>query len=530
MKMPKQITLENPKVNNLVQRIEAGEVKVPPLQRPFVWKQDQIIALLESIYNEYPIGSILWWETNETLASERNIAGFKLPQKPESHPFYYVLDGQQRLSSLYGVFCTDRTVDATDDEYKVDHNIFDIYFDCNNKKFVPAGNKQNGETYLELKALFDPAKYAEALMAAPVAARAIISELYNKFTNYEVPIIITKKRDFSEVGMIFERVNNTGTRLDLFDLMVALTWTTDFHLQNEFKEIHTILQKKNFDEIKKKVLLQCLSVILKESCKTKVITSLKGQDIRDNIGILKESLKKTIDFLSTELKIGSREVLPHAHQVVPLCYLFAKLTMPNPDQIKAIKQWFWKTSFSTRYSSGTDSSVDEDVMYFKDLIENNNVHCFEDLKHAVTPEILKTTKFLRSNPFSRAFVVLLGNKVPLNLTNASCVDVGEAISSFNQKEYHHVFPVAFLDKKGVSSEKINSLCNFCLLPADSNKLILDKAPSEYFDKIIPKNKYKDILQSNLLPITKDIYSNDDYEKFLDERSQKILEFIEEQLI
>jgi len=528
--MPKQITLENPKVNNLVKRIEAGEVKIPPLQRPFVWEQDQIIELLESIYKEYPIGSILWWETNETLPSERNIAGFKLPQKPDSHPFYYVLDGQQRLSSLYGVFCTDRTVDEVEDEYKVDYNIFDIYFDCTEKKFVAALNRETGKTYVELKALFDPARYAEALMAAPAAARTAISELYERFTNYEVPIIITKKRDFSEVGMIFERVNNTGTRLDLFDLMVAVTWTKDFHLQKEFKDIHQVLKKKNFEGIKNKVLLQGLSAILSESCKTTAITALKGENIRDNIDALKESLKKTIDYLSTQLKVKSRAVLPHAHQIVPLCYFFSKVNTPTVEQVKAINKWFWKTSFSTRYSAGTDKNVDEDIGLFKDLIENNNYNCFDNLKYAVTSEQLRNTRLMKSNPFSRAFIVLLANKTPLNLTNGSVVDTGVALSAFNQKEYHHVFPEAFLERKGVESEKISSLCNFCLLPADSNKLVSDKAPSDYFQTIIPKGKYKEILETNLLPIKADIYKKDDYDSFLLERSEKIIDYIDELLV
>jgi hypothetical protein len=528
--MPKQITLENPKINNLVTRIAAGEVKIPPLQRPFVWKVSQIIELLESIYNDYPIGSILWWETNEKLPSERNIAGFKLPEKPESHPFYYVLDGQQRLSSLYGVFCDERTLGDCGDEYKVDPSIFEIFFDCGEKRFVHLADKIDGTIYFEMKALFDPSKYADALVKASDPNKRIITDLYNKFTNYEIPIVVTKKRELEEVGIIFERVNNTGTKLDLFDLMVALTWTTDFHLQNEFKDIQSFLKKKNFDGIKNKVLLQCISVMLRESCKTKVITSLKGAEIRDNIAALKESLKKTIDFLSTELKIGSREVLPHAHQVVPLCYLYSKVTTPSADQINAMKKWFWKTSFSTRYSAGTDKNVDEDVILFKKLVEDNELACFDDLKHAVTMEVLKTTKFLRSNPFSRAFVVLLANKAPLNLTNGSSVDVGIALSSFNQKEYHHVFPDAHLERTGVSRDKINSLCNFCLLPADANKIISDIAPSEYFTKIIPKAKYKDILQSNLLPLTQEIYSKNEYDKFLDERSQKILESIEEQLL
>lgn len=529
--MPKQITLENPKVNNLVKRIEAGEVKIPPLQRPFVWEQNQIIDLLESIYKEYPIGSILWWETSETLPAERNIAGFKLPQRPESHPFYYVLDGQQRLSSLYGVFCTDRTVDETEEEeYKVDHSIFDIYFDCDEKKFVSVENKQVGKTYVALKALFDPAKYAEALMAAPSAVRTVISNLYEKFTNYEVPIVVTKKRDFSEVGMIFERVNNTGTRLDLFDLMVAVTWTPDFHLQKEFKGIHEILKKKNFDGIKDKVILQSLSAILLESCRTAVITTLKGQVIRDNIGVLKESLKKAIDYLSTQLKVKSRAVLPHAHQVVPLCYFFSKINTPTAEQVKVINKWFWKTSFSNRYSAGTDKNVDEDISLFKDLVENDNHGCFDSLKYAVTSEQLRNTRLMKSNPFSRAFIVLLANKAPKNLVNGSIVDTGIALSAFNKKEYHHIFPEAFLERKHVDSEKIGTLCNFCLLPADSNKLVSDKAPSDYFQTLVPKSSYKDILESNLLPIKVDIYKKDDYEDFLIERSKKIIDFLDELLV
>ena len=360
--------------------------------------------------------------------------------------------------------------------------------------------------------------------------KKIITDLYDKFTNYEIPIVITKKREIEEVGIIFERVNNTGTKLDLFDLMVAITWTPDFHLQNEFKEIHDILKSNNFDGVKDKILLQCISIILTESCRAKVITSLKAEDVRTNISTLKESLKKTIDYLFTQLKVGSREVLPHAHQIIPLSYFFYKVTTPTSDHIRSINKWFWKTSFSTRYSSGTDKSVDEDIQSFKDLINNNNLSSFDKLKYAVTEEQLRNTKFLKSNPFSRAFVVLLGNKAPLNLTNGSNIDIGVALSSFNRKEYHHVFPEAFLKSKGTDNDKINSLCNFCLLPADSNKLISDTAPADYFQNIVPDNQYKTILDTNLLPIKKDIYSKNDYELFLNERSKKIIEYIEEQLI
>src|SRR3989344_1335682 len=108
--MTQEIKTNSVKIDRLITQIAEGEVKVPPLQRPFVWKIDQIIKLLESIYNDYPIGSILLWETHENLPAQRNIAGFKIPDKEPEYPHYYVLDGQQRLSALYGVFCTNRDV------------------------------------------------------------------------------------------------------------------------------------------------------------------------------------------------------------------------------------------------------------------------------------------------------------------------------------------------------------------------------------------------------------------------------------
>lgn len=420
--MAKELSFLNPKINNLVRQIESGEIKIPPLQRPFVWKIEQIIALLESIYNDYPIGSILWWETSEKLPYERNIAGFKLPSKPETHPFYYVLDGQQRLSSLYGVFCTNRITENISVEYAVDVNIFDIFFDLDEKRFYHKKNLDESKKYLALKSLFNTNEYSNALIKATEQDRKTIEDLYVKFTNYEMPIIVTKKRELEEVGIIFERVNNTGTKLDLFDLMVALTWTKTFHLQKEFNEIHDILKKKHFEGIKNKVILQCLSSITKESSGVKVITSLKGADVRSNTAKLKESLKNAVDYLSTELSVKSIQLLPHAHQIVPLCYVFSKIKRPTAKQKKAINQWFWKTSFSERFSESTDTHIDEDILNFKKLIEKDDENIFKTLKYSTTQEQLLDTKFLKSNPYSRAFIVLLANQQPLDLINGVKVD------------------------------------------------------------------------------------------------------------
>lgn len=527
--MAKELDQKSPKIDRLISQIESGEIKIPPLQRPFVWKKEQVIELLESIYRDYPIGSILLWETNDPLPAQRNVAGFCIPDKEPSYPFYYVLDGQQRLSSLYGVFCKDRTVDSDQEDYSIDREVFDIFFDLERQVFVHADDCQNGRSYLDLKTLFDTSSFWKALEPLSEEERKEAVQLQSKFSNYEVPEIITKKRELQEVGNIFERVNNTGTRLDLFDLMVAVTWAKDFHLRTEFSRVQSALDRKHFKGVKEKVLLQCLAGIIGKSSKTRVITSLNAQTVRDNLPKLEESLKKAVDFLSTELSVKSIQLLPHIHQIVPLTYFFSRVNIPNQKQKKIIKQWFWKTSFSKRYSASTDTHIDEDIASF-DAVLDGGVDAFKKLSYSVTADQLRETKFLRSSPYSRAFVVLLASSHPKNLVNGANVDTGEALPCFNQREYHHIFPRAFLSRSGSDLDNINSICNFCILPADSNKVISDKAPSEYFESIIPQEEIQEILESNLMPVKWALYKKDDYGSFLEERARKIIDYLDAQLV
>jgi uncharacterized protein with ParB-like and HNH nuclease domain len=89
-----KITPSNPRIASLLGDITKGNIKIPVFQREFVWTDDQIMSLIDSIYRGYPVGSILLWSTRERLKHERNIGGFRLPETPEDYPVQYVLDGQ----------------------------------------------------------------------------------------------------------------------------------------------------------------------------------------------------------------------------------------------------------------------------------------------------------------------------------------------------------------------------------------------------------------------------------------------------
>lgn len=87
--------------NNLISNIEQGQIKIPQFQRKFVWSIEETAGLIDSILKGYPIGTFIIWETNDRLRSVRNIGNFQFPDTPDGNTVQYVLDGQQRMTSLY---------------------------------------------------------------------------------------------------------------------------------------------------------------------------------------------------------------------------------------------------------------------------------------------------------------------------------------------------------------------------------------------------------------------------------------------
>jgi hypothetical protein len=102
------VTAKDPKptperIEQLAQRVLMGDIVLPEFQRPFVWKRKQIIELVDSIFRNYPIGSMLVWESTQELASKRTIADLEVGERSKTYPVNYLLDGQQRLSTICGV-------------------------------------------------------------------------------------------------------------------------------------------------------------------------------------------------------------------------------------------------------------------------------------------------------------------------------------------------------------------------------------------------------------------------------------------
>ncbi|MDB5157105.1 MAG: hypothetical protein JWR50_1812, partial [Mucilaginibacter sp.] len=226
----------------------------------------------------------------------------------------------------------------------------------------------------------------------------------------------------------------------------------------------------------------------------------------------------------TQFNANSEDFLPKAQQLVALTYLFSKKNALNSHQTKVVQNWFWRTSFSDRYTFSTDAKMDEDISFIDELL-SDNFDAINKYKSEISEQILIRQPFSKSNPMVRAILLLLSKSNPLDLTNGHVIDTGSALSNYNKKEYHHIFPNAYLKRLGRKTSEINSICNFCFLPANSNKIISNKKPSDYFFNIIPNDIMESILDSNLIPRRMAIYENDNYDTFLEERANLILQKI-----
>ena len=107
--------METLTIRKIVEQVQRGQIRIPAFQRGFVWEPDRVAFLIDSIYKSYPYGALLFWRTNETLTVERKLGPFELPEPEADYPLDYVLDGQQRVTSMYATCQTAEDIGQSED-------------------------------------------------------------------------------------------------------------------------------------------------------------------------------------------------------------------------------------------------------------------------------------------------------------------------------------------------------------------------------------------------------------------------------
>ncbi len=508
-----------PLLRDLITGVRKGERKIPKFQRRFVWSDEQALNLLDSIASNYPVGSLLLWRTHSKLAAERNLGDFLLPKTDDMSPTDYVLDGQQRLTVIYSCLGAFETEPG-----------FQSVYDLVNERFIQRSEYQS--QHFPLRILFDTTKllnFRSSLVSHPQAGelQMRLDQVLEVLTNYRVPVVTLKDLTVEEVCPIFERINSSGTRLSTYDLMVAATWSNEFDLNDEAGRIADSLKPKGFGDIDGDTVLKCMAAVLHCGIKREQVLSLRKlsrTDMDALVDRVQEALLKAVDLLSTEFRVYSWDFLPYEAVAVVLTYVFARQKALDPEQVRRVRRWFWRSAFSGRYRGASDTFISRDLEAIDRYVITGD-EPDPSFGEPPTADQLPKAVFRSNNSRSRAFVLLLALQSPRNLTNGSAIDVSEALSIFNKKEFHHVYPKAFLERIG-TVEEVNTLSNICMLSASENRSVSDESAQEYLPRLRELHRFEAsaIFASNLLPDPASYdYAHLPYEDFLALRSHMIHE-------
>ena len=535
--MNQQPKPDSKKYTDLIYEIQKGQIKIPKFQRDFVWSIDKTAKLLDSILKGYPIGTFILWETNERLNDIKNIGNLELPPVPDGTKVQYVLDGQQRITSLYAAFLG-ATIQKEGEKKTTDYGgiYIDLEGDINdNDQQIIIADQPKGE-FITLNEILNLEANLPQIIEQYKEHNTTILSYARTFSSYDFSTVVLRKEDIDSAIEVFTRINTGGQTLTLFEIMSAKTYDEDqgFDMQSKFQKLLKELESTKYDTISPSIILNVLSLILSRNkeCKRKVVLQLEKQSIIDIWDDVISALKESIDYFRSVYRIPVSTLLPYDALLVPFTYFFYRnKEKPQGKQIKYLEEFFWRISLSYRYSSSTESKLAQDIKRIDNILKIVRPS-YDDLKVFLdSPEDLIETSFSAGNSYCKAVLCLLAYYEPKDFRNNGKVLLDNSwLKMANSKNYHHFFPKSYLKKQGVGNE--NSIVNITLVGADLNKhKIRAKAPSVYIQEFLDENEsLPTSIHSHLI---EDIDSygihSDDYKVFLEKRSKSIYDALRKRI-
>ncbi|MEW1611535.1 MULTISPECIES: DUF262 domain-containing protein [unclassified Streptomyces] len=504
-------------ISSLAQRVLSGDIVLPKFQRAFVWTPQQILYLLDSVRRNYPIGSLLMWRTTAKLASGHEIAGLDTVTQHEGAHVHYVLDGQQRLASLVGALHGSGPS-------------WSIAYDLEREEFLhlteeaPTGPHIVPVRHLtSVGAMLSWIRQENPNGELQLRAQALSEQL----AHYQVPIVTLLDVSEEDSARIFERINSTGTSMDIVDLIRAGTWSEDFDLKDEIEQLLQVLDAKKYGRVDAKTMLRTIAAAAGFGFSTKSIHELRGidrQQLQAAVADAGKAAARAVDFLSTQICTPQAEALPYYNQFAVLVELFRQLPKPKAAQYDAVTRWFWLTASGEYFRGWRESQMGPDLTAVTEFAAGRST----EIETGAAPprsNLWQRSQFSRQNAPSKLLVLLMSYEKPLDLNTGRVIDVADALSWQNGKQFHHFFPRAYLKKQGVQGGQDNVCGNLIMLSAITNNWISDRRPSAYLKDLADWNG-EEVLRERLRTclIEEDAYQAalcDDYDGFLRARSETL---------
>jgi uncharacterized protein with ParB-like and HNH nuclease domain len=550
--------------------------QIPTFQREVVWEKENVKKLWDSIYKFYPLGSILIWKTDLRLQNHRQVGGHQITDPNFTRTEYqYILDGQQRttslLTSLYGgtiekrpdfdptiyVDLTVQSDDETDDvSYRSRFLFWDEIDDKNGeiRQKVPKKKKYDAGLIVKLIDIKNDFGAVERhLVESPDGdykdydhpARQELRRLKNILDNYRISFIEVKGIQVAEVCQIFERINQAGKPLNIFDIVVAKTFkpkTKDdsgFYLRDLIDNFRSVNQSE-FLGINDLDYLQTLAVLI--SCNLngsgvhnitdKYLNEIKTEHILTIWEDAKRAILKTFDFFENHLHLKTPYLIPFRYFYFTFANYFFNNSDPNYD---FLKQYFWYYSFHNDDLLSNTTHLFQHVSF---LDQERQKKPYQFGRFLLDKEKLRSSSYNSKARLSRAILALYASNQPKDWYHCDReVLVQNYFFSTDNPNLHHVFPTNsdyVLNNEHNNKLNNNSLMNIVYITQITNINITNRNPLEYILDY-DKPEFESIMPSHLLP--KEILEwartnempNNALDIFIEKRVERVIECLKYKL-
>lgn len=565
-------------LSGLLHYIEIGDIGLPDIQRPFVWPNTKVRDLFDSMYRGFPVGYLLFWE-NGAINGVRQIGS---SDKAHIIPNRLIVDGQQRLTSLYAVIKGQKVLDVN---YK--YRQIEISFRPRDGKFevTDAAIRKDPEWISNISEIWASGKSSHKIIKEyihKISLRDTLTDddeerisnnldhlfdlLNYPFTALEIANVV----DEEEVADIFVRINSEGVTLNQADFILTLLsvfWDDGRKALEEFSrmsrkvpeagmpspfnyfikphpdQLLRVAVALGFDRGKIKSVYQ---ILRGKDPETGIYDAQKREEQFDILRIAQEQvlhLTNWHQFLSCLIGAGFRgEEMISSQNAILYAYSFyligrTKHHIPEHILQKLIGRWFFSSSLTGRYSSSPESAMDSDLNRLKGLQSADQfIEKLEELMSGVLTNDywnislpIELDSSSSRSPITFAYVasqVLLNT--PVLFSHKKIADMMDPMLKPVKKplEKHHLFPRAWLEKSGVTDLKlINQIANFALIEWPENIDISDSHPSVYVPEIQKRFSPADWNRMCELHALPEGWSNMNYPEFLAERRKLMAQII-----
>lgn len=381
-----------------IEQFQQGKIQVPAFQRDFVWDNNKKLELFDSIQRGYPIGSILLWRpdfnTDEDFYKfeSKEIGFYKIPERA-TNDYFYILDGYQRLSLLFGCLVNpNKSKLQRDDlnwfkEFNIVYNLQDDVFEMNKKKDfsnldyfqIPIYKLIDAKEFFSFQKQLSIFDFDDSTNNNLLEKYENISQIFQK---YELPSINIYGGSITEAIDIFQRLNSTGMKMSSDWAISALSFNKDrnFRLGSEIDNLLEDLSIFNFRNLKREIILQCITnsfggVYFDQFSKNdnkKLEVLAKRSDFIDITRKTINNIKKAVEFLYEELLVLDSKLLPYNSQLIFISDFFNKVESPSDSQLLALKKWFWITTYSNYFTIYNLSKQRLAYNKFQNFIKDQN--------------------------------------------------------------------------------------------------------------------------------------------------------------